>query len=427
MDSETPKVVLKDARGTVIGDENAIYQYFLADDRGPALAERLLTFTSLIEDKTRHFVGRDFLMRKLDSFLLQQPSGYFVITGLPGIGKTALIAELVKRRHYIHHFNEVLSGTTTTEQFLQSVCVQLITSMGLSRAYDVLAASRSSHYLSELLEEASGPESGSQKIVIAVDALDEAESLSDLRSNALLLPPRLPKGIYFVVTSRIREELQLRVECPEEYFYLDSSGDDNMEDVRIYLENAAQGQGMRGFLERAALNPTVFVDTLIAKSEGNFMYLRYVVPEIEAGRYPELKLKDLPQGLIGYYNHHWRRMRASETETWVNDRQPVISILAAVREPVSPAQLSRFSGVPLPRVRAALHDWREFLDERRNDGERKYSIYHSSFQEFLLTKAEVGEINLQDSHRQIGRSLLDEWQEEKMRQGSRKGREAEEL
>ena len=39
-----------------------------------------------------------------------------------------------------------------------------------------------------------------------------------------------------------------------------------------------------------------FVDALVAKSQGNFMYLRYVLPEIESGDYKDRGFDSLPLG-----------------------------------------------------------------------------------------------------------------------------------
>ncbi|HNS03126.1 MAG TPA: hypothetical protein PKM78_12185 [Anaerolineae bacterium] len=82
-------VELHDARGVVIGDSNVVYQYFL--ERDASLADKLITFSTLIEERSRRFVGRAFVVDRIDRFLSEQDRGYLVIVGEPGIGKTSLV------------------------------------------------------------------------------------------------------------------------------------------------------------------------------------------------------------------------------------------------------------------------------------------------------------------------------------------------
>ena len=73
----------------IIGDDNRVYQYFL-DHRYAPLAHKLIAFTTLIEEKTKNFIGRQFVFEAFDEFAGQSPSGYFIIKGEAGIGKSAL-------------------------------------------------------------------------------------------------------------------------------------------------------------------------------------------------------------------------------------------------------------------------------------------------------------------------------------------------
>lgn len=97
------------------------------------------------------------------------------------------------------------------------------------------------------------------------------------------------------------------------------------------------------------------------KSEGNFMYLRHVLPEIGMGAYKDRKLNDIPTGLENYYEDHWRRMRTQDEIAWFEYKLPVIAALTAVRKPVSIDLIEDFSGVPCKRVRYILQDWAQFL------------------------------------------------------------------
>ena len=54
-----------------------------------------------------------------------------MVKGKPGVGKTALLGQLVKRRGWVHHFNIARINLTSISAFLSNVCAQLIVRYGL--------------------------------------------------------------------------------------------------------------------------------------------------------------------------------------------------------------------------------------------------------------------------------------------------------
>jgi hypothetical protein len=92
----------------------------------PSIQSEIRDYTFFIEDKTRGFIGRQFVFDEIERFLHANPRGYLVIRGQPGIGKTALAAQLVKTKGYVHHFNSRSKGVTKAAQFLRNICAQLI-------------------------------------------------------------------------------------------------------------------------------------------------------------------------------------------------------------------------------------------------------------------------------------------------------------
>ncbi len=83
-------------------------------------------YSNLVEEKTRDFVGREFIFAELETFLKTNDRGYFVVIGEPGIGKTSLAAYLIRKHDYIHHFIGAFSGMNRIEHFMQNICRQLI-------------------------------------------------------------------------------------------------------------------------------------------------------------------------------------------------------------------------------------------------------------------------------------------------------------
>ena len=207
---------------------------------------------------------------------------------------------------------------------------------------------------------------------------------------------------------RHKEGIPLQVERSR-VFYLDANSPNNQADVLAYITTFAARQAMQPQLAAWHTSIEEFAQTMLAKSEGNFMYLYYVLPAIERGEFIHGTLDELPQGLKDYYERHWRQMRAIAEDDWVRYRQPVISFLAAAREPVTVWQVADWSKIEPARVLAAIRDWREFLDEEIGGGQKRYRIYHTSFQDFLADKDEAKEINQRQTHSDIADELLRQW------------------
>jgi ATP-dependent Clp protease ATP-binding subunit ClpA len=47
--------------------------------------------------KSENFVGRDFVFTAINNFLHRYPKGYFTIVGVPGSGKSAILAQFVRQ------------------------------------------------------------------------------------------------------------------------------------------------------------------------------------------------------------------------------------------------------------------------------------------------------------------------------------------
>jgi hypothetical protein len=71
------------------------------------------------------FAGREWLTREIDEFLRTYASGYFVIQGAAGIGKSAFAAWLARERSYAVHFVRLARGRNDTSAALSNLAVQL--------------------------------------------------------------------------------------------------------------------------------------------------------------------------------------------------------------------------------------------------------------------------------------------------------------
>ena len=69
----------------------------------------------------REEFGREFVRAEIKQFLSVK-NRMLVLVGPPGIGKTALAAQLVKTKGYVHHFNSRSQGVTNAAHFLRNIC-----------------------------------------------------------------------------------------------------------------------------------------------------------------------------------------------------------------------------------------------------------------------------------------------------------------
>jgi hypothetical protein len=360
------------------------------------------------ESRTAHFVGRGWLLTEIDERLLDPElrSGYILIRGEPGIGKSALMAELVRTRDYVHHFNVATDGIRTPDQFLRNACAQLIQRYDLPHDELPPHAGQDPGLLDLLFHEAVAvaEAQGELPVVLVVDALDEAkEPSADDREegvNRLLLPHALPDHVYVVATIRTGVDDVLSVARRAEPIELREDDPRNRQDVRTYVEEFLERRAdlMPARLRQWETDAATFTERIEQRSEGNFMYLVHVLDGIASGTIAPGtfggRLEDLPHGLTDYYVRHWRAMRDRDRDRFERVQRPIICTLATAPGAVLADRVAEwingsgeFEPVTKREVEDVLEEWRQFLNRVPGDPPR-WRIYHASFLNFL--EREVG-------------------------------------
>jgi hypothetical protein len=264
------------------------------------------------------------------------------------------------------------------------VCAQLIAAYQLN--YPVLPprATEDAGFLNTLLAEAAAKMPPGKKILIVVDALDEATAEGE--ANILYLPKSLPQGVYIIATMR-RVRLPLHIDCDQATLDIIHDSHNNLDDIQQYISGFIKRAGIQAYIAAQQVGSAAFLDRLVEKSEGNFMYLHYVLPAIERGVYNDGKIDALPQGLNGYYEDHWRRM-GMLADPPPRAKIRIVYILSEVQKPVTRRLIGQFaSGRDFPideiTVQSVLDQWDQFLHKQTGSTETCYAVYHTSFREFL--------------------------------------------
>ncbi|MCG5446163.1 AAA family ATPase [Micromonospora sp. NIE79] len=360
-----------------------------------SLFRATLDFSAMIDERTDEFVGRRMLMRRLGE-ILDDPgfrSGYVVIHGEPGIGKTALLARLVQQRNLVHHFNSVLIGLTSTERFLTNVCAQLILAYNLPHDRLPEMTSADSSTLLRLLAESARR----RRVVVAVDAVDEASG-GPAGGNRLLLPPALPPGAFMLLTMRDPDNIPLYVDDRRD-LVIDESAAENLSDAREYVDAFLNRHAtvMTNQLTSLDMSAAEFTEFVTDRSEGNFMYLRHVLRGVR-DRGPRgtdrVALDRLPRGLHAYYAHLERQLGVIDG-TAPERQLRILAVLATWPEPLTVQRLASFAGERPHTARAVLRGWAGFLNRIDTRDEPRYALYHASFREFLAGRLDMADVRSQ--------------------------------
>lgn len=350
-------------------------------------------FESLIAEKIKTFCGRRFVFDTFQQFITENPCGYFTIIGDAGMGKSSIAAKYASEHKSPCYFNILVERRNRPELFLKSIRRQLIDRYQLPNSEDA--------DLPTLLAKVAGKLTAGERLVIAIDALDEVEQ--EPGDNLLHLPKNLPNNVYFMLSRRpySLDKKRLLVDVPEKELdlrdskYVNFNQDDIKEYIRFVINTDSEyNNGLKNWIQSRSIADTTFVEQLANKSENNFMYLRYVLPAIAKGDYNDLSLKQLPDGLQEYYQNHWVRMRMD-----INPGQLmeiVLYILLEIGTPIPCEMIAGIAGVDECDVAQVLEDeWVEYLKKQNVDGDICYTIYHASFFDFLKAKREM------DSKRKI--------------------------
>ncbi len=354
-------------------------------------------FESLIAEKIKTFCGRQFVFDAIQQFINENPHGYFTIIGDAGMGKSSIAAKYASEHKSPCYFNILVERRNRPELFLKSIRQQLIDRYQLTSSEDA--------DLPTLLAKVARKLTLGERLVIAIDALDEVEQ--EPGGNLLHLPKNLPNNVYFMLSRRpySLDKKRLLVDVPEKELdlrdekYVNFNQDDIKEYIRFVINTDSDYQNkLKNWIQTRNIADTTFVEQLANKSENNFMYLRYVLPAIAKGDYNDLSLKQLPDGLQEYYQNHWVRMGMDAKPGQL--MEIVLYILLEIGTPIPCEMIAGIAEVDECDVKKVLEDeWVEYLKKQNLDGEICYTIYHASFLDFLKTKREM------DSKRKIFREV----------------------
>jgi hypothetical protein len=306
-------------------------------------------FQQVILEKSQNFSDREFIFTAINEFLHHHNRGYFTIVGVPGSGKSAILAKYVTENSNVVYYNAQVEGKNRAEEFLKDVCTQLIEwlhsastppqpSPQARREEDfppftggvrgVLPdnATEGSWFLSLLLQKISDKLEPPQRLIIAIDALDAIDrNTQPTGTNLFYLPRYLPNGIYFILTRRPfkREKSGLLIEVPSQILDLSEYSEQNWDDVPSFIQ-------------------------------------------------------------------HWQKMKQ---EGLSDVALKVLRVLtSASKGGMSASAIAQIIDEDEYEVEEVLENWLEFLVQQRIDTKTNYSFYHANFRNWLAARLSNGKI-----------------------------------
>jgi hypothetical protein len=298
-----------------------------------------------IERFLRGFSGRTWLLDHFEQWLGQADHNrIFFITGLPGIGKSAVASFLCHKHPSVvaYHFCEYrIQEKSNALRCVLSLAYQLSTQLPDYR--DLLLAenldkrpidafSAFDRLIAQPLHKLTRPD---RTYVIIIDALDEATSggrneLVDLLASQF---DKTPSWLRLVITSR-PEPLILRTLSKLKPYQLEGHPR-HLSDVRDFL----RGQLGSVVSHDRLLDTTV--ETIVNKSEGNFLYATIVLGELREGRLSIDHVDEFPQGLTGIYTY-WFKRYFPDLQAYKDHQRPLLELVAAAKAPV-PVELAAWA------------------------------------------------------------------------------------
>ena len=304
-----------------------------------------------------------------------------------GLGKTALAASLAHSRGWPCHFTRGRNGSVGSTA-LSNLSAQLIARYELG---DQFAPQRilpetagEPGWFEQVLRAAAGvARADGGRVVLVVDGLDEAEVFKG--ALPLGLPVVLPHSAFIVATCRTGTNLPA-LRQPFEMLEIRPRSRHNISDLEHFLRTVfTEDEELAALLSAGGVTADAATARLLNKCGGVWIYLRYVLNELQLGKRSVENLDTLPSDLSAYYAESL--LAEQDNPDWGHTTLPLLATLAAAAEPLPVPTLTRLAGLPdqHPVQTLCADRLRPFLavTSGETDGLLRYSVYHASLREFL--------------------------------------------
>ncbi|HEX7837221.1 MAG TPA: NACHT domain-containing protein, partial [Kofleriaceae bacterium] len=353
-------------------------------------------------------MGRAALLAQLDQLLIGEPADrWVVVTGGPGMGKSALLAQWLARREAAgeavpHHF--IRRGEydwDDPEKLVGSLVAQIVARFPDQPEPEADARMHPAARLQSTLHRVSLHDlvPRGERLVVLIDGLDEYDPPADTRAGspgrdplAEFLPHTLPRGVSLLCASRPRHPY-VDVLVARGALQIDLDGaalaDDNAATVRAFWAQVAPELGL----------DAQFIAEAVDRAAGNPQHAEMLRKRLAGLPPDQRRVEDIPRGLAALLARAWERIA---TDAAVVDG---LGVLCAAREPLTLDELAMVAGWTGAASRQAfVRGARELLIEsERADHEAQYRLHHDSIR--AEVGRAIGKAVLRGHHRALARQL----------------------
>jgi len=339
-------------------------------------------FNQRIEELTETFKGRLIERTSIKNYVTTKQKGFLSIQGNPGIGKSALIAQMYKDLtnaeeklpiQLVEYF--IRRGTPQAEvSFLINHLLKKIDEL-FPAGKEIRAEGQTTWELQQQLHNkwtAFGETDSPFKIIFIIDGLDEGVENDILK----YLPRETFNNILFMYGSRPGGHQQLDKfwgELPVEHHQKIELAGLSKEDIRALLYEVANKYEID--------KDSTWIDYLQQRSQGNPLYLKLLCNAIEEGSIAINDVDALPKEIDDYYKAILQRYaQMPDGDHLLNS----LFVFAAARDYLTPMHLSEILGFGPATQTNVMSTLVEVLYENpMTENVLDYQLFHESLREYL--------------------------------------------
>ena len=286
----------------------------------------LIDFLDFTSDKAKNFVGRTDVLNEIYEHINVKGGHYIFLKALPGMGKSAILAKLYQQNyelheqtsdgenHWLFHFCMRTEGRDQSVTAYRSLITQLQMALGnySKKRKPSMDINELKDQFQSLLNGAKETleKQGRQKIIIALDALDEVSFIEE--DNIIsCIPEFIQEHVMFLCSYRVSDEHQnVRVETrlqhlpSEKCVTLRSANPLNgltQDDVWEFLDKINNLDTVSDSTQRTVWNAA-------SQDLSNFadpFYLRFLADGVEKKQYYLSRPESIPLSLNGAFESMW--------------------------------------------------------------------------------------------------------------------------
>jgi len=386
------------------------FKAFLAKIPTPPIPpDPRIDYVELAEYHTRLFVGREDVLGEIAKRVKKQSHGYLQLKALPGMGKTAILANLYdqhahpameqvdKGNRWAFHFCSALGGRNSTIVALRSLIAQICDAFGLDRKawLDDDLEKLKDEKLPYLLGNVAGQLTKKERLILVVDALDEGFG-AEQDSIPSALPHHLPEGVIALVSWRVGADgVNAKVDdalndLPGELTQVLDSANPlaglTREDLDLYLKKLHQSFGVTAGTSQGAdaAWQAATADSQADKPAADPFYLRFLADGSQAGTIRLDRPETIPNDLDEAFEAMW--MDLPTDRDFLAHR--LLLYLAVMRDYGEDSLFAELFNRERPEDSPLIPDEVAAIRVRIGklliyDGDR-YNLFHDRFRRFLV-------------------------------------------